>query len=454
MEIKIGRPNPKQEIFLKDTHAVVGYGGARGGGKSWAVRTKAKIMALSHGGIKQLIVRRTYPELTSNHILPLRRELHGLIKYNDRDKRMDFPNGSSITFGYCASDKDLLRYQGQEYDVIYIDEATQLTEYQISVLRVCIRGVNDFPKRLYLTCNPGGVGHAYVKRIFIDREFLPGEKGEDYSFTRALCSDNLALCRLQPDYVDQLNALPDGLRRAWRDGDWDACEGAYFPEFRRDMHVCQPFEIPDSWRRFRAFDYGLDCFACLWVAVDSSGNAFVYRELAAEGLGISAAAEMALSLTPDDERIYCTYAPPDMWTRSQESGKEKAYLFRAAGLGGIVRSSNDRESGWLCIKELLRLGADGQPRLKIFSNCAKLIKHLPLLQIDVSHPTDCSTQPHEITHVPDALRYFAVAWARPATLPQIRDERRVWSDDMLEDYRNASESERDMLRRRWGEPSV
>ena len=288
MELHLGRPNEKQKRFLADTHAVVGYGGARGGGKSWAIRTKSIIMALAHGGIRQLIVRRTYPELINNHILPLRSQLNGIIKYNDRDKRMTFPNGSTLNFGYCASDADLLRYQGQEYDILYIDEATHLTEHQISVLRACIRGANGHPKRLYLTCNPGGVGHAYIKRIFIDREYLPGERAEDYSFTQALVTDNTALCRAQPEYARQLDALPDGLRRAWRDGDWDACEGAYFPEFRRDIHVCKPFPIPREWRRYRAFDYGLDCFACLWIAIDSTGKAYVYREVSESGMGISA----------------------------------------------------------------------------------------------------------------------------------------------------------------------
>lgn len=453
MELNLGRPNEKQRLFLTDTHSVVGYGGARGGGKSWAVRTKAVIMALSHGGIKQLIVRRTYPELTNNHILPLRAQLHGIIKYNDRDKRMTFGNGSSINFGYCNSDSDLLRYQGQEYDIIYIDEATQLTEYQISVIRACIRGVNSFPKRLYLTCNPGGVGHAYVKRIFIDREYLSGERAEDFSFTQALVTDNTALCREQPRYVEQLDALPENLRRAWRDGDWDACEGAYFPEFRREIHVCMPFRIPREWRRYRAFDYGLDCFACLWIAVDSVGNAYVYREISESGLGISQAAQTAVANTDKDEAIYCTYAPPDMWSRSQESGKAKVDLFRRGGLGGIVKSSNDRESGWLCIKELLRLSKEGEARLHIFATCRELIRTLPLLQIDRTHPTDCATEPHEITHVPDALRYFAVSWARPAELPRLQDQREKWTRDMWEDYNSASDTEREIMKNKWGEPN-
>ena len=128
-------------------------------------------------------------------------------------------------------------------------------------------------------------------------------------------------------------------------------------------------------------------------------------------------------------------------------------LFRRAGLNGIVKSSNDREAGWLCIKELLRLNADGEARLHIFSTCKELIKNLPLLQIDEKHPTDCATEPHEITHVPDALRYFAVSWARPAELPQVRDFRLKWTQDMWQDYNSASDAERAIMRNKWGEPN-
>lgn len=128
---------------------------ARGGGKSWAVRTKAKLLALKYPGIRILIVRRTYPELTNNHILILRSETLGIARYNDKDKMLKFNNGSSINFAYCARDTDLDRLQGVEYDIIFLDEATQLSEWQMKTITACLRGVNDFPKRVYYTCNPG-----------------------------------------------------------------------------------------------------------------------------------------------------------------------------------------------------------------------------------------------------------------------------------------------------------
>ena len=107
--LKIGRPNKKQELFLRDTHRHVGYGGARGGGKSWAIRTKATLLGLKHAGIRMLIVRRTYPELVENHIRQLRTELvaPGAATYNKTEKRMTFINGSTINFMYCRRDDDL-----------------------------------------------------------------------------------------------------------------------------------------------------------------------------------------------------------------------------------------------------------------------------------------------------------------------------------------------------------
>ena len=167
--ITISQPNASQEKLLLARTKHVGFGGARGGGKSWAVRLKAKLLALRYAGIRLLIVRRTYPELINNHIQILRAELLGVAQYNDKDKVLRFENGSTIHFMYCARDGDLDRLQGVEYDVIFLDEATQLTEYQMKTISACLRGVNDFPKRIYYTCSPGGQGHGYIKRICIDR---------------------------------------------------------------------------------------------------------------------------------------------------------------------------------------------------------------------------------------------------------------------------------------------
>ena len=166
-ELRIPEPSEKQCLFMADRHKYIGYGGARGGGKSWAVRVKAVLLCLRYAGIKVMIIRKTYPELQENHIIPLCEMLgcyadgsERIASYNDGKKHIVFPNGSRILFRYCDNDKDALRFQGTEVDVLFVDEATQQSEEKMEKLRACVRGVNDFPKRVYYTCNPGGEGHA------------------------------------------------------------------------------------------------------------------------------------------------------------------------------------------------------------------------------------------------------------------------------------------------------
>jgi phage terminase large subunit len=156
-----------------------------------------------------------------------------------------------------------------------------------------------------------------------------------------------------------------------------------------------------------------------------------------------------LDMTNEDEEIYATFAPPDMWSRSQETGRDKAQIFYENGLQ-LYKSSNDREAGWLAVKELLKVDSNGEARLKIFSNCRELIKCLPALQIDQKRPTDCATEPHDITHMPDALRYYAASWSRPVE-PE-RPKRVKYSEDLLEDFMNASNEERKVMIARYGEP--
>ena len=453
VDVVLGKPQAKQREFMLATAKYVAFGGARGGGKSWAVREKAKRLALKWAGIKILIIRKTYTDLRDNHILPLRAELPDtLAPYKEADKAFCFANGSRIKCSYFATDGDALQYQGQEYDVIFLEEATQFTELVFNVLKACLRGANDFPKRMYLTCNPDGIGFMWVKRLFVSREYEKGENPEDFVFIQSLVDDNEILMRMNPDYVAQLDSLPEGMRERWRYGSWDVAEGQYFPEFDRNTHVCEPFVIPKDWRRYRTIDYGLDMLACYWVAVDSLRNMYVYKELCESDLPISTAAEKINAYTTEDEDIYATLAPPDLWSRSQETGKSKEFLFADGGVR-LTKSSNDRETGWLAIKEMMRKDANGGCRLHIFSNCTQLIKHLPALQRDPRKPTDTLNEPHEITHSPDALRYFAIYWTRPNP-EQDRAVRVKYSRDLLQDYYHASAEERQKMIERYGMPQL
>jgi len=409
--LNLGRPNPKQARFLASTARYTAYGGARGGGKSWAVRAKAASGALRYPGIHILILRRTYPELEQSMVRPLRKTLQpllraGLASYSASHKAFELYGGSLIQFGYLASEKDADIYQGQEYDWIFLDEATQFTERQFRTLAATLRGVNDFPKRFYLTCNPGGVGHMWVKRLFIDRAFRPQENPDDYLFIPATVEDNKILLLSAPDYLQTLELLPDDLRAAHRYGDWNALSGQFFSEFQPAVHVVPPRQIPHDWIKYRAIDYGLDMLACLWIAVDFHGRAWVYRELHQPGLIVSDAARRICQLTLPGESIACTFAPPDLWSAQKDTGYTIAELFATHGVP-LVRANNSRVPGWLALKELLKPDAAGTPSLLICQNCATLIRHLPAIQHDPHNPSDCALHPHFLTHICDALRYFA-----------------------------------------------
>lgn len=410
----------KQEQFINSTAFETLFGGAAGGGKSYGQLVDALIYACKYPKSKQVIFRRTFRQLemsivrTARAIYP--REI---ASYQETKHCYTFKNGSIIDFAYCDSESDVYQYQSAEYDVIRFDELTHFTEFMYVYLISRCRGANGFPKAIKSSTNPGGVGHTWVKKRFISLgapntvHSVKSESGRETTrmFIPSKVQDNSFLMANDPEYIARLETLPDKERRALLHGDWDIFEGQYFGEFNYDTHTCDPFPIPKEWKVYRSMDYGLDCFAMLWIACDSIGNVYVFREFAQGDLTISSASEKANELT--NEFIYDTLAPPDLWNRSQETGKSKALLFEESGLR-LNKSNNDREAGWLAIRELLKPNKDGFARLKIFRTCTRLINDLPQLQHDAKKPTDCANEPHDITHVPDALRYFAIAWTQPA----------------------------------------
>lgn len=442
--VDLGTLNPKQERFYNSTAKYTAYGGARGGGKTHAVRVKAVAGALLYPGIRILIIRRTYSELQHNHIEPILKMIPQpqVGVYNIQLHQIYFTNGSTIIFGHFNSYNSAFQeYQGQEYDWIFIDEATQFTEQEFRLLGGCLRGVNEFPKRMYLTCNPGGVGHRWVKRLFVDRDFKTdcenaeeNEDPNDYEFIQATVDDNTALMKSEGgrDYLKQLSQLPENIRAAHRYGDWEGLSGNYFPEFSEGKHTCEAFPLPRWWRRYRALDYGLDMLACYWFAVDETGRVWCYRELKQKDLVVSDAARMILENTGLNEHIDITFAPPDLWSRTKDSGKSMAELFMTNGVP-LVKASNNRVQGWLQMKEFLKESPDGRPGLIFFRNCTEIIEDIQAIQADEKNPNDCAKEPHDITHSNDAIRYFCVSRSLPGEMEKVREEP---DDEPEEDYEN------------------
>lgn len=431
IHIKLDRPNEKQSLALKDHHRNVGYGGARGGGKSWFIRTKAILLCLKWSGIKVMIIRKTYPELTANHIDPLKQQLRIGAKdspatYNDSKKTITFLNGSKILFRYCDTEKDVDRFQGTEVDVIFFDEATQLSEQQMKKIGACLRGVNNFPKRIYYTCNPGGQGHAYIKRIFIDRKYEPGENPEDYSFIQSLVTDNKALLDKDPNYLRQLESLPEKLKQAWLYGEWDIFEGQFFEEFRdrpegyktrQNTHVIEPFDIPDDWYIYLSYDFGYSKpFSFQWWAVDKEDTAYMILEF----YGCTGEPDEGVKWIADEQfkkvkeieethpllkgrRIIGRVADPAIWNKSTGESVEEC---AAKNQIYFQKGDNQRIAGWMQVHHRMAFDKNGYSKLYIFNTCKHAIRTIPLLTYSETIPEDLDT--HLEDHIADAMRYFCM----------------------------------------------
>lgn len=409
---------PKQKLFLDATADEVLYGGAAGGGKSHGQILDALLYALRYPASKQLILRKTFPELEKS-IIRKALEIYPqeIAKYNASKHVMAFPNGSLIDFGYLASENDVTQYQSAEYDVIRFDELTHFTEYMYVYMLSRLRGANSYPKQIKSSTNPGNVGHAWVKKRFVD----PAPPGEVFStpngsrvFIPAKVQENTYLMQKDPGYIPRLNNLPETERKALLEGNWDIFEGQYFDNWDASIHVIKPFEIPPDWRVYRSIDYGLDMLACYWTAFDSLGRGYIFREFCKSNLTIDEAArEIDLrSLEP----VHATFAPPDLWGRTKDTGRTIAEGFARGGVP-MVKAKNDRVTGWLNLKEWLQARPDehgsSTPTLRVFDTCRELIRCIPALIRDERNPNDCATEPHDITHSPDAIRYLVAGRPRP-----------------------------------------
>lgn len=419
------QPNPRQiEFFLSDVRHTA-YGGARGGGKSWAGRRKCVMLCMRYPKLKILLLRRTMPELRENHIIPLKAELNGYATYKSEEKTFLFPNGSRLGLGYCDNDNDTLQYQGMENDVIVFEEATNFNEEWIKFISTTLRTTRtDFKPRIYYTMNPGGVSHSYFKRLFIDRSFEENENPDNYLFIPATVYDNKVLMDANPEYIEQLQALPEMKKRAHLYGDWNIFEGQVFEEFkdvsehykdRINTHVIDPFDIPASFTIYRSMDWGYSKpFSVNWYAVDYDGRAYMILEYYG---CIPKEPDKGVKMTPDEvfsevKRIESEHpflkgkeirgvADPAIWEKS--TGISVAEVGEKHGIY-FDKGDNKRIAGWMQVHERLKFDENGIPMLYIFKGCKDTIRTLPLLQYDARKAEDVDTSQED--HAADSLRYF------------------------------------------------
>lgn len=421
---------PKQ-LEMRDAvkkHKVVFVGGARGGGKSHFARTIALELAYTYPGISIGLFRKTFPELEANHIDPILSEHPYLRKFfRIVKKQLQIPVEGKISvvkFCHCETPMDLKKYQGVEFQIIIVDEAGEWTGDLLTKLRASNRTSNaNFPVKMVLTGNPGGEGHDYLKRLFVERRFYHPEKAEDYHFVPAFLQDNLILMRSDPDYRSRLEQEPnEAVRRAWLYGDWDLFAGQFFNEFRRETHVIDPVD-PDTdlrgWRKFGALDWGhYDPCAFLWMAQNmETGDVVVYREYLTREEAVESVKEKIFSFK-DSADFRWVVTGRDTFNRMKDGGRSVEEQFRTGSKKLFMIMANmDRIQGWAQVRaylhyDITKEGVQRGPKLKIARNCLHLIDGIPRLQHNPQKPEDIVERNYrtalkigESDDQVDALRY-------------------------------------------------
>ncbi len=409
--------NGPQTDFLAAPEKDVLYGGAAGGGKSYAMLIDPLRFA-HRSAHRALILRRSMPEL--RELIDKSRELYPKAfpgcKYKEVEKLWNFPSGAKVEFGFLERDADVYRYQGQAYSWIGFDEITHLpTEFGWNYLASRLRTTDpEIIPYMRCTANPGGVGATWVKKRYIDpyppNESFIGEDNLTRKFIPARLDDNPYLAK-DGRYEEMLKALPATQRRQLLEGNWDVNEGAAFTEFEIDIHVVTPFEIPISWERVKGIDYGYASeSSCIWGAVDpSDGTLIIYRELYQKGLTGVDLGERITQMELGDPYSVQGVLDTAAWARTGTTGPTVGESLVRAG-HKLRRADKNRIQGKIQIHEYLKVQQSGRPRLQILNTCPNLIRELQSIPLDRSNPEDVDT--HAPDHAYDALRYLIMSRPR------------------------------------------
>ena len=403
-----------QTEFLAAGELDVLYGGAAGGGKSYAMLVDP--LRYCHKPVhRALILRRSMPEL--RELIDKSRELYPKAfpgcKFREVEKLWNFPSGAKIEFGFLERDADVYRYQGQAYSWIGFDEITHLpTEFGWNYLASRLR-TTDSSIVPYLRCtaNPGGVGAHWVKKRYVDpnepNKAFEGSDGLTRKFIPARLDDNPYLAE-DGRYEQMLKALPAVQRKQLLEGNWDITEGAAFAEFDPDVHVIPPFQIPIGWERVKGIDYGYASeSACVWAAIDPSDRTLIiYRELYQKNLTGVDLAQLITQMEVEDPFSVGGVLDTAAWNRTGTTGPTVGETLVRAG-HKLRRADKNRIQGKIQIHEYLKVQQSGRPRIQLFNTCPNLIRELQSIPLDRSNPEDVDT--HAQDHAYDALRYLIMS---------------------------------------------
>ena len=429
----IFHPNegPQTKFLAADEKDVL-YGGAAGGGKSYAMLIDPLRYAhkKAHRG---LILRRSMPEL--RELIDKSRELYPQAfpgcKFKEVEKIWNFPSGAKIEFGFLERDADVYRYQGQAYSWIGFDEITHLpTDFGWNYLASRLR-TTDPSIKTYLRCtaNPGGVGAHWVKTRYVtpnepDKSFI-GSDGLTRKFIPAKLTDNPYLAN-DGMYEQMLNSLPPVQRKQLLEGNWDVNEGAAFVEFDPEIHVVPPFQIPIAWERLKGIDYGYASESCcLWGTIDmEDGTLIIYRELYRKGLTGQELGSIITEMEREDPFSVNGVLDTAAWANTGTTGPTVGEALLRAG-HKLRRADKNRIQGKIQIHERLKLNAKGRPKLQIFKNCPNLIREIQSIPLDPNKPEDVDTKASD--HAYDALRYLIMSRPRTQSVWEDMSNKKKWT---------------------------
>lgn len=421
----IWKPQPKQALMLACPAKERFYGGAAGGGKSDCILgdylKNVTRFGQAHRGI---CFRQEVGELEEliDRAEALYRPLGAVPKGIHTKPTFTFPNGATLKFRHLERDKDVRHYQGHQYNWIAFDElGNYATDYAWTYMFSRLRSPFGAFTQSLGTGNPGGVGHPWLKKRFIDGKepykihHIPLQNGGTITrcFIPSTLDDNQILMQRDKEYENALGLLPDYLYKALRMGSWDVVAGQVFSEFDTMRHVVAPFSLdPGLWFKFCSMDWGYSKpYSVAWWAVNAQGRVIRYREMYGcepgkhnTGTKESATqvAQRAWELSVA-EGVKCMVADPAVWSKVDPDDLSIAEKFASAGFE-MVKGNHDRKNGIALVHDYLKQNdEDGRPMFMVFRNCYGFIETIPMLLPDPTDPEDIDTAMED--HIYDETRY-------------------------------------------------
>lgn len=429
-------PKQKEADAAVRLYKYILYGGAMGGGKSYWLRWEGIKLLLYYfakyniQGVTVGLFCEDYPALKDRHLSKIKFEFPawlGSYRGQDHNFVLNPEYGSGVLA--LRNLDDVSKYQSSEFAAILIDELTKNQREKFDFARTRLRwpGIEDV--KFLAGTNPGGIGHAWVKDMWLDSKFDENEQEADkFFFIPAKAVDNPHIAQ---SYYKSLESLPEQLRKAFLEGDWDIFKGQYFSEWRREIHVCQPFQIPAEWKKFICLDYGFaKPSAVYWCAISPDGVVYLYRELYITGLTYSDLARRIIAMTPESEDIKYWVADPAIWAKKGDdilSGAEKMEsVHREVRKKGLLllQGNNNRIVGWGVVREHLKpYEVEGKltAKLQVFSICTDFIRTFPSLVYDAIRVEDVDSDGED--HAGDSVRYGLMSNPIPSETADKRRER-------------------------------